>query len=51
MRPLHKRKSIYYGCEVRNRAAIIFWEEKHMRKNLSIDKSYVTYYNGSKKND
>ena len=22
MRPLHKRKSLYYGCKVRNRAAI-----------------------------
>lgn len=35
MRPLHKRKSLYYGCKVRNRAAIIFWEDKHMRKNLT----------------
>ena len=25
----------YYGCKVRNRAAIIFWEDKHMRKNLT----------------
>ena len=30
MRPLHKRKSLYYGCKVRNRAAIIFWEDKHL---------------------
>ena len=60
MRPLHKRKSLYYGCKVRNRAAICacnepkfelarnlgeyrdsepararFWEDKHMRKNLT----------------
>ena len=35
MRPLRKRKSLYYGCKVRNRAAIIFWEDKHMRKNLT----------------
>ena len=26
--------SMRYGCKVRNRAAIIFWEDKHMRKNL-----------------
>ena len=24
-----------YGCKVRNRAAIIFWDDKHMRKNLT----------------
>lgn len=24
MRPLSKRKSLYYGCKVRNRAAIFF---------------------------
>ena len=35
MRPLYKRKSLYYGCKVRNRAAIIFLEDKHMRKNLT----------------
>ena len=60
MRPLHERKSLYYGCKIRNRAAICacnepkfelarnlgeyrdsepararFWEDKHMRKNLT----------------
>ena len=60
MRPLRKRKSLYYGCKIRNRAAICacnepkfelarnlgeyrdsepararFWEDKHMRKNLT----------------
>ena len=35
MRPLHKRKPLYYGCKVQNRAAIIFWEDKYMRKNLT----------------
>ena len=36
MRPLHKRKPLYYGCKVQNRAAIIFWEDKHTAFALSL---------------
>ena len=38
MRPLCKRKSLYYGCKVRNRAAIIFWEDKHIEYVAPFDR-------------
>ena len=35
MRPLHKKKSLYYGCKVRKPSSHFLWEDKHMRKNLT----------------